>query len=272
MEDIGIAEAQLKRKPEAPLGDVESKKPRECLPSNAASAARASENSQEEAPAQTNGNCNSALSTYASGYSKETNEEAHKVPETPAKPVEVDGSTQAPGSSSEPLQELNAPKYGNFEDDKGDKSDSDGEKSELDTENDSEVDDEYGSEEGDTTEDSDNSDDDSNKEEHQEYTVSSSTSSLHSEMAQKSKGKERVDDVKGKGILVVDKGKGKAIAEDDNAPVSDEDDPGYLSEDLLEEVDLNNILPTRTRRRSTTHQYDFVNQGSDDDDDDDSDA
>ncbi|KVI09251.1 glutamic acid-rich protein [Cynara cardunculus var. scolymus] len=62
-------------------------------------------------------------------------------------------------------------------------------------------------------------------------------------------------DRKGKGIMKDDKGKGKLIEEseeddsdDDGASESDGDDD--LSDDPLAEVDLDNILPSRTRRRT----------------------
>lgn len=68
-------------------------------------------------------------------------------------------------------------------------------------------------------------------------------------------------DRKGKGILREDKkGKGKLIQESDDDDSSDDDGGGGgesdgnssdLSEDPLAEVDLDNILPSRTRRRST---------------------
>lgn len=69
-------------------------------------------------------------------------------------------------------------------------------------------------------------------------------------------------DRKGKGIMKDDKGKGKMIEEseeddsdDDGASESDgdgdgDDDDDDLSDDPLAEVDLDNILPSRTRRRT----------------------
>ncbi|CAK8542711.1 unnamed protein product [Lathyrus sativus] len=76
---------------------------------------------------------------------------------------------------------------------------------------------------------------------------------------------ERVVDRKGKGILRDDKGKGKLIEEDDDddedddsddSDDSDDDSDGNVSgsdsdfsDDPLAEVDLDNILPSRTRRR-----------------------
>lgn len=75
-------------------------------------------------------------------------------------------------------------------------------------------------------------------------------------------------DRKGKGILREDnKGKGKLIQESDDDDSSDDDDDSHgggggvesdgnsssdLSEDPLAEVDLDNILPSRTRRRGTS--------------------
>ncbi|KAI3748166.1 hypothetical protein L6452_11074 [Arctium lappa] len=64
-------------------------------------------------------------------------------------------------------------------------------------------------------------------------------------------------DRKGKGIMKDDKGKGKLIEEseeddsdDDGVSESDGDDDDDLSDDPLAEVDLDNILPSRTRRRT----------------------
>ena len=52
----------------------------------------------------------------------------------------------------------------------------------------------------------------------------------------------------------------------------DEDDGGDLSDDSLHEVDPSNILPSRTRRRtSQPGNYQYTNVSGDDDDDDDSD-
>ncbi|KAJ0256852.1 hypothetical protein HA466_0078200 [Hirschfeldia incana] len=63
-------------------------------------------------------------------------------------------------------------------------------------------------------------------------------------------------DRKGKGISREDKGKGKLIEIDSSDDSDDEDEDGgeydesELSDDPLAEVDLDNILPSRTRRRS----------------------
>ncbi|KAI9084054.1 hypothetical protein K1719_034050 [Acacia pycnantha] len=91
---------------------------------------------------------------------------------------------------------------------------------------------------------------------------------------------EVVVDRKGKGIMTADKGKGKLIEEDDeNEEDSDDDssDDGLvsdgdsdLSDDPLAEVDLNNILPSRTRRR-TIHPGEYIANDLGNDDDDDSD-
>lgn len=88
---------------------------------------------------------------------------------------------------------------------------------------------------------------------------------------------------KGKGIMTADKGKGKLIEEDDEDVDSDDDDDSSddgvvsdgdsdLSDDPLAEVDLNNILPSRTRRR-TIHPGEYIANDleNDDDDSDDSD-
>ncbi|CAN7134316.1 hypothetical protein HID58_030938 [Brassica napus] len=96
-------------------------------------------------------------------------------------------------------------------------------------------------------------------------------------------------DRKGKGISREDKGKGKMIEveesddSDDDDDEDDEDGEEYdesdLSDDPLTEVDLDNILPSRTRRRSIqpgvfiSNDRGGVNEDDDDDDSsDDSDA
>jgi len=70
---------------------------------------------------------------------------------------------------------------------------------------------------------------------------------------------EQEDNRKGKGIMRDDKGKGKMIVEeeDDDDDDSDEDsasddDGSDFSNDSLTEVDLNNILPSRTRGRTVS--------------------
>ncbi|XP_010494708.1 PREDICTED: nucleolin-like [Camelina sativa] len=97
---------------------------------------------------------------------------------------------------------------------------------------------------------------------------------------------EEVVDRKGKGISREDKGKGKLIevdSSDDEEDDSDDDDEGFgeddesdFSDDPLAEVDLDNILPSRTRRRSSQPgvyiSNDVSNRGEDDDSSDDSDA
>ncbi|XP_023551083.1 nucleolin-like [Cucurbita pepo subsp. pepo] len=103
------------------------------------------------------------------------------------------------------------------------------------------------------------------------------------ENGEKSSGKAAKEDRKGKGIMKDDKGKGKLIEEDDDDDDDDEDssDDGSefdneesdLSDDPLAEVDLDNILPSRTRRR-TVHPgvYFATDLGNEDDDSSDSDA
>eukprot|EP00249_Psilotum_nudum_P015875 c25565_g1_i1 orf=487-1197(-) len=89
---------------------------------------------------------------------------------------------------------------------------------------------------------------------------------------------------KGKGIMSSsmgkdDKGKGKTAAvetsdDSSNEGVYDEDDASDLSDDPLDEVDLSNILPTRTRGRPNQPTHfnlgDLKDEDDDDDDDDDS--
>ncbi|GMN57427.1 hypothetical protein TIFTF001_026541 [Ficus carica] len=95
-------------------------------------------------------------------------------------------------------------------------------------------------------------------------------------------------DRKGKGILRDDKGKGKLIVEeeeDDDDDDSDDDDSSDgggseldsdLSDDSLAEVDLDNVLPSRTRQRPVHPPPPGVfianDLGNYDDDSDDSDA
>ncbi|KAK4757128.1 hypothetical protein SAY87_007255 [Trapa incisa] len=76
-------------------------------------------------------------------------------------------------------------------------------------------------------------------------------------------GARREVDVKGKGILKDNKGKGKLILDDEDSDVDETDDKDSSdsdgdvrsgsdsdwSDDPLAEVDLDNILPSRTRRR-----------------------
>ncbi|XP_043703784.1 histone H2A.Z-specific chaperone CHZ1-like isoform X2 [Telopea speciosissima] len=96
------------------------------------------------------------------------------------------------------------------------------------------------------------------------------------ENGEHSNGKSVIDS-KGKGIMVEDKGKGKLKVEnrseddssDDGNP-SDEDTD--LSDDPLAEVDLENIIPLRTRRRVAQPGAYIVNDPDGDDDSDDSDA
>ncbi|XP_018438510.1 uncharacterized protein LOC108810944 [Raphanus sativus] len=92
-------------------------------------------------------------------------------------------------------------------------------------------------------------------------------------------------DRKGKGIAREDKGKGKLIEFDESDDSDDDDneddedvdeyDESDLSDDPLAEVDLDNILPSRTRRRSIQPgvfiSNDRIGNHEDDDDDDSSD-
>ncbi|CAA2982835.1 Hypothetical predicted protein [Olea europaea subsp. europaea] len=92
---------------------------------------------------------------------------------------------------------------------------------------------------------------------------------------QQSDGEEAIVNSKGKGIARDDKGKGKLIEESD---LDDDDDSSVdgeselsgvdsdLSDDPLAEVDLDNILPSRTRRGAAQpglHISNDRNQGSD---------
>lgn len=100
-----------------------------------------------------------------------------------------------------------------------------------------------------------------------------------SEDGEKSSGKA-AEDRKGKGIMTDEKGKGKLIEEDDDDDEDSGDDgsdfdseESDLSDDPLAEVDLDNILPSRTRRRTVHPGVYFASDlGNDDDDSSDSDA
>ncbi|XP_042500730.1 histone H2A.Z-specific chaperone chz1-like [Macadamia integrifolia] len=88
-----------------------------------------------------------------------------------------------------------------------------------------------------------------------------------------------VIDAKGKGIMdEEDKGKGKNLkvengSDDESADDRDlSDEDSDLSDDPLAEVDLDNILPSRTRRRVSQPGAYLVNDLEDDDDSDDSDV
>lgn len=112
--------------------------------------------------------------------------------------------------------------------------------------NSSVVEDELDADEGESDSDEDDGEEDSGSEEGDD--------------SGQSDDQAEVVDRKGKGILVEDKGKGKLIAEEEHEDEDDDDDDSSngaaqsdddsdLSEDPLAEVDLDNILPTRTRRR-----------------------
>ncbi|MCO5578690.1 hypothetical protein L7F22_032534 [Adiantum nelumboides] len=274
MAEIVSTEAPLKRKLDGSSEAIECKKPRDC-----SSASEPAPGYSQEAPAQSNGDHKTAnllnLSGEAGLNAAELPEEQHKNDECSFEDLELKLSTRAPGSSSASLQEIEAISEGEvLEQDEAVEENDSGERSGLDTENDSDNEGEYGSDddEDDSDDEEDDEEDASDNAEGAERMVISTSSSFQAEAAHKDKGKAKLDDAKGKSIMPLDKGKGKAVAEDETAPASDEDDAGYLSEDLLEEVDLNNILPTRTRKRSSIQHYDFVEQGDNEDDEDDSDA
>ncbi|KAL3530045.1 hypothetical protein ACH5RR_009367 [Cinchona calisaya] len=88
-----------------------------------------------------------------------------------------------------------------------------------------------------------------------------------------SNGNAEIIDPKGKGIMRDDKGKGKLVEESENSSdcgsVTDADTD--LSDDSLAEVDLDNILPSRTRRRKVQPGVCILkNQGTKKDEDDNS--
>ncbi|XP_068667145.1 histone H2A.Z-specific chaperone CHZ1-like [Aristolochia californica] len=90
-----------------------------------------------------------------------------------------------------------------------------------------------------------------------------------------SNGKSAVD--KGKAVVLEDKGKGKLPVRDaDSSSSSDgvedleeDGEDNEVLDDPLAEVDLSNILPSRTRRRVADPGAYLVNDLDDDDDDDD---
>ncbi|KAF8400035.1 hypothetical protein HHK36_015909 [Tetracentron sinense] len=91
------------------------------------------------------------------------------------------------------------------------------------------------------------------------------------ERGEHSNRKDAIDS-KGKGILKEDKGKGKLKAGDGSGEDSSDgggqsDDDSSLSDDPLAEVDLDNILPSRTRRRVAQPGAYLVNDLEDDSDD-----
>ncbi|XP_077229399.1 uncharacterized protein LOC143862274 [Tasmannia lanceolata] len=100
----------------------------------------------------------------------------------------------------------------------------------------------------------------------------------------KGKGIMKEEDNKGKGKLKVEdkKGKGKSMVEessseeDDEGNVGVDEDESDFSDDPLAEIDLDNILPVRTRRRAVQPGAylvnDLVDNDNDDDDDEDEDA
>ena len=109
-------------------------------------------------------------------------------------------------------------------------------------------------------------DDDDDEEEEEEYEDEDEDDDEDSE-----NGDEKaVVDRKGKGIMRADKGKGKLIEEENDDDEDDDDsdsDIGSdvsdgesdLSDDPLAEVDLDNILPSRTRRRTVQPGIHIVN-------------
>ncbi|KAI3931245.1 hypothetical protein MKX01_040162 [Papaver californicum] len=99
----------------------------------------------------------------------------------------------------------------------------------------------------------------------------------------KRKGKLVVEDDGEEEVVVDRKGKGKMIVEDEDDDDDDDDDDfcggelsdidSDLSDDPLAEVDLDNILPSRTRRRVVPPPEEYrVDDLDDEDDSDDSDA
>ncbi|KAL6325598.1 hypothetical protein AAG906_023443 [Vitis piasezkii] len=145
--------------------------------------------------------------------------------------------------------------------------DSKKQKLEISDNNSSVVEDEFDADEGESDSDEEEEEEDSGSEEGDDSEQSND----------KAKAKAKVIDRKGKGILVEDKGKGKLIEEEEEEDDSSDgaaqsDDDSDLSEDPLAEVDLDNILPTRTRRRVVQPGVYLANDLPEEEDSDDSDA
>ncbi|KAK9272037.1 hypothetical protein L1049_002406 [Liquidambar formosana] len=138
------------------------------------------------------------------------------------------------------------------------------------------VEDKINKEEDEVADDEEEDDDD---EEEEEEDDDDDDEEEDDEDGEHSNGKAEVDH-KGKGILREDKGKGKLIEEEDESDDDSSDGEGEsdgdsdLSDDPLAEVDLDNILPSRTRRRVVNPAVNIANDNGskDDDDSDDSDA
>lgn len=264
-ETLLASEAPLKRKLDDVTEAAGCKQLRDCHSGDVAAAERTSS------------------AVESAQYDKANTEEIEEIDGNVAKNGELKRVAEDGGSATAGFEESEVVGEGEVLEEHGkeEKEDEAEEEEDDDEEELSEID----TEDDDAEEDAESEEDDSEEssdEEGEEERITSTSSSLQAASKgkgiDKGKGKEKeVVDIKGKGIMVVDKGKGKAKVEDDATAGSDgehdEDDAGYLSEDPLDEVDLNNILPTRTRRHSSSTHYDFVDMGDDgDDDDDDSDA
>ncbi|KAH7420368.1 hypothetical protein KP509_13G004300 [Ceratopteris richardii] len=264
---IRLTEAPLKRKLEDPSDGLQCKKPRDCLTSVEPTLEHP-QGATESDNDKLNSTSVAVKPVEATPNPISAGEEVPKGQQSAAKFDELEPSIGVSGPSSVVLE-----KHGHSEAIVTNKEIDDETNDQLGSEGeiDSEDEDEYEADDGDSDEEEESSENLSDDEGEQEHTLSSTSRSLQDEAAWKSKGKEKIDDIKGKGILALDKDKGKAIAEDDTSPDRDEDDAGYLSEDPLQEVDLNNILPTRTRKRNINYDYNTVNDVGDNDDDDDED-
>ncbi|MFS8011573.1 hypothetical protein Hanom_Chr14g01310691 [Helianthus anomalus] len=108
-----------------------------------------------------------------------------------------------------------------------------------------------------------NSENDNKSEEEEEEEDYEAEDELDSDDEDEDEDEHSEIDRKGKGIMKDDKGKGKMIeeSEEEDDDDSDDEDGGGASEsdgdddfsdDPLAEVDLDNILPSRTRRRTAS--------------------
>lgn len=124
---------------------------------------------------------------------------------------------------------------------------------------DNEVEDQYGEDYEDEEEEDEDEDEDEDNEEDSDDEDSNANA--------------KIVDRKGKGIMRDDKGKGKLVevSQDSSDSGSESDADSDLSDDPLAEIDLDNILPSRTRRRLVQPGVQISNNQVTKEDEDDSD-
>lgn len=115
----------------------------------------------------------------------------------------------------------------------------------------------------------DDNDDEDEEEDYEGEDDADSDDDSDDDEDEESNGEVEID-CKGKGIMKDVKGKGKLIEEsDDSSNVGSESDgDSDLSDDPLAEVDLDNILPSRTRRRVVCPGLNISSDGAKDNHDD----